>query len=262
MEERLRKYVNRKFRMYPKTRDIVELREELYSMMCDKYEDCIKSGMSKDKSYRKALTFMEDYRLAIREVETGSALAALRKKFLGTIAFSVFYLVLLTGIYLYVSMVALKSFQNTWLIGVGGVFVFLIFIAGNIISYAKMFDMKGLLRGGVGFLFLCFMPLLYVFPSLLLDELYNISVWEYSWLLVPIVVLLWATTDIIIFGKSTGKLFLIGEWLFAGFLLTSIIYLCISYFYGLWSVAWIIYLAYLAVVALAVFISKIKKAGK
>ena len=33
MEMKLRAYINRKFFMYPKTKEIVELREELYSMM-------------------------------------------------------------------------------------------------------------------------------------------------------------------------------------------------------------------------------------
>ena len=260
MEERLRKYVNRKFRIYPKTHDIVELREELFSMMCDKYEDCVKSGMSKEKSYKAALSFMDDYRLAVREVETGSALAILKRKILGTLSFSVFYLLILSGIYLYISMVALKSFDSTWLIGVGGVFAFLIYIAGSIISYAKMFQMPQLCRSGVAFLFLSLIPLLYVFPSLLMDELFRHPVWAYSWLLVPIIVFLWSAADLMIFGSSLKKRALALQWLFAGFVLSTCIYLCVSAIYELWSVAWIIYLAYFAAIALAVFISKTKKA--
>ena len=38
-ERRLRMYINSRFRFYPKTREILDVREELYSMMCDRYYD-------------------------------------------------------------------------------------------------------------------------------------------------------------------------------------------------------------------------------
>ncbi len=69
METKLRKYVNRKFLLYPKTNEIVEVREELYSIMLDKYNDCLDMGITQDECYKKAIEMMADYKEAIREVE-------------------------------------------------------------------------------------------------------------------------------------------------------------------------------------------------
>ena len=51
MEHKLRKLVNRKFALYPKTDKIIEVRDELYSIMLDKYNDCLDSGMSREDSF-------------------------------------------------------------------------------------------------------------------------------------------------------------------------------------------------------------------
>lgn len=82
---------------------------------------------------------MDRYKLAIREVETGSKLVALRKKFIGSLAFSAFYFITFICAYLYISMVTVKSFESTWLIGVGGAFIYLVYLATNALGYAKMF---------------------------------------------------------------------------------------------------------------------------
>jgi hypothetical protein len=256
MEEKLKRYVDRKFRLYPKTREITEFREELYSMMRDKYRDCQNSGLSKQASYKQALTFMENYKRAIREVETGSRLSALRKKFIGFLAFSAFFFIALICVYLYISMVAVKSFENTWLIVVGGAFTYLVYLAANALGYAKMFDMKGLSRGALSFLFLSFVPLIYVFPNLLADVLLGKPMWTYSWLAVPVILFLYILTDLIAFGKSTHKKYLGAEIALAGLVLTSAVYLIVAYFYSLWAIAWIVYLVYLSIVALSFYISK------
>lgn len=259
MKAKLRAYVNRKFLLYPKTHQIIELREELYSMMCDKYDDCQSKGLSAQESYKQALTFMEDYRTAIREVETGSALSALRRKLTALLAFTVIYFIVLTSVYLYVSMVTLGSFEKSWLIGVGGTFIYLVCLSASILSYAKMFGMRKLLRIALGCLFLSFIPLLFVFPSLLCAELLSKNVWPHSWLIVPVIVLIYFVTDLILFGKKTRRVYFSIELAAAGTLLTTIIYLFASYLYNLWNIAWIVYLIYSAIAALAFYISRVKK---
>ena len=107
MENKLRKYINKKFKMYPKTKEIVEVREELYSIMLDKYNDCLQNGESPESSYQYAIEMMVDYKDAIREVETGSSLSALKKKLINLAAISSFYFICLTLIYLFVSMSAM-----------------------------------------------------------------------------------------------------------------------------------------------------------
>ena len=44
MKDELKKYAWRKFRRYPKTKEITDLREELFSMMCDRFDDCVAAG--------------------------------------------------------------------------------------------------------------------------------------------------------------------------------------------------------------------------
>ncbi|MEG0035027.1 MAG: hypothetical protein RR147_06215 [Oscillospiraceae bacterium] len=262
MEQKLRRYVDRKFAIYPKTNEILELREELFSMMRDKYRDYQNSGMSKEKSYKKALTFMDSYKQAIREVEKGSELGALRKKLIGTLTFSALYFIVFTGAYLYVSMVLVKSFERTWLIGVAGAFIYLIYLAATLLSYARMFDMQVFARCMMGFLFFSFIPPIYVFPNLFCMEMLGVSGWAHSWLIIPIILFIYVTADLIVFARKTGKLAFGLELAGAGLLLTTAIYLIVSYFNHMWSVAWIIYLLYLAVAALVFYICKIKSMRK
>jgi hypothetical protein len=256
MKDKLRVYINRKFLLYPKTNGIVELKEELFSMMCDKYDDCQKKGLTKAASYKQALTFMEDYKTAIREVERGSSLEALRKKLVGYLAFTAFYFTIITAVYLFVSMVTLHTFEKTWLIIVAGAFIYLIYFAINMFGYAKMFDMPTFSRISLALLFLSFVPALYVFPSLFLLEAYSKSVWNCSWLIIPVVGFIYIITDLSVFGRKTNKLAFNIELASAGLVCTASVYLFISYIYNLWGVAWIIFVVYLAIIALAVYINE------
>lgn len=256
MKNKLRMYINRKFLLYPKTNGILELREELFSMMCDRYDDCQKKGLTKNASYKQALTFMEDYKTAIREVERGSSLEALKKKLISFLAFSAFYFMILTSIYLYVSMVILNDFEKSWLIVVTGAFIYLIYFSINMFDYAEMFNMHIFSRISLGCLFLSFVPPLYVFPGLYFTVINSKNIWGYSWLIIPVIGLLYLITDIIVFRKKTNKLAFSIELTFAGLLFTSSVYLFISYFFDLWNVAWIIFVVYLAIIALAVYINE------
>lgn len=256
MKNKLRIYINRKFFIYPKTTGIMELREELFSMMCDKYDDCLKSGMPKTASYKQALTVMEDYKMAVREVERGSSLEALRKKTVSFLAFSAFYYMILTAVYLYISMVTVHSFERTWLIIVAGTFLYLIYFSINMFDYTEMFDMRSLSRIFLGCLFASLIPSLYVLPSLYFSVVLGRSIWGLSWLVIPVIGFIYIIADLTVFGKKGNRLAFWWELASAGFLLTSCIYLAISFFYHLWSVAWIVFVVYLAIVALTVFINE------
>ncbi len=256
MKNKLRNYINRKFFIYPKTTGIVELREELFSMMCDKYDDCQMSGQSRTACYKQALTVMDDYKMAVREVERGSSLEALRKKLVSFLAFSAFYFMILTAIYLYVSMVTLVSFEKTWLIIVAGAFLYLIFLSSNMYDYTKMFEMQTLSRVFLGCIFAALIPTFYVLPSLCASVLLSTGIWRASWLVIPVIALIYLVTDLLLFGKKGNRLAFWIELAFAGFVLSSCVYLTISHFYQLWSVAWIVFVVYLAFVALTVFINE------
>jgi len=256
MKNKLRVYIDRKFLLYPKTTGIIELREELYSMMCDKYDDCQKKGLSKYASYKQALTFMEDYKTAIREVERGSSLEALKKKLISFLAFTAFYFMILTAVYLYVSMVTLNSFEKSWLIVVAGAFIYLIYFSINMFDYAEMFNMHTFSRISLGCLFLSFVPTIYVFPGLYLSAISSKNIWGFSWLVIPVICLIYIIIDLIVFARKRNKLAFSIELAFAGLVLTASAYLFVSFIFSLWSVAWILFVVYLGVIALAVYINE------
>lgn len=256
MNIRIDSYLNKKFRLYPKTQEILELREELYSMMNDKFNDCIANGLSEEECFKQAITIMDDYKSALKEIETGSSLSALRKKLSTSLAFSAFYFIVLICVYLFLSLVTFDSFDKTWLIGVGGVFVYIIYFVINMFSYAKMFKLSIFSRIALGGLFIGFVPILYVFPSLILSELYNKNVWVYSWLIIPVILFIYLVSDLLAFGRKRKNIIYKLELIFSGLVFTTALYLIVSYIFNLWNIMWIIYVAYLAIVMLILFIKE------
>ncbi|MDY5940376.1 MAG: hypothetical protein SPJ23_01850 [Eubacteriales bacterium] len=259
MKQKLRKYVLRKFRGYPKTKEIVDLREELYAMMCDKYDDALKKGNSNDEAYREALTLMQGYREAVREVESGSSRAALRKQLVSSLTFSALYFLLLTFLYLFLSLVTFRSFDKTWLTFVAGSFLYLVYFSCSMLWYASRFALSLLKRISVGVLFLSFVPVFFVFPSLICTVLLRKNIWSFSWLSVLVILLVWLIVDLFCFARHSGHIAFVIELITAGLVFTTIIFLALSFRFSLWNVAWLAYVAYLCVVAAAFWISENRK---
>lgn len=191
MEQKLRKYINRKFFLYPKTKAILDVREELYGIMLEEYDVSMHSGMSEEESYQRALEMMSDYKEAIREVGKGNTVKTLASILLGSASAALFYFILLTFIYLFVSTLVVDSFDKTWLILVGGAFAYFTYLSISTYRYARLFDLRILARLGIGLIFLSLIPLFYVFPSLFVFEMYTVSIWDHSWLIVLLIVLLY-----------------------------------------------------------------------
>ena len=147
MENKLRKHINKRFRLYPKTTEILEVREELFSIMVDKYRDCLEAGKTEDQSFQEATDMMVDYKEAIAEVESGSSHSALRRMLVSVAAFTTFYFVALTSVYLFASMVVVRSFERTWLLAVAGAFHTRL-MASAMCSPVRSWRMAGALRKG------------------------------------------------------------------------------------------------------------------
>lgn len=260
MENKLRKYINKKFRLYPKTIEILEVREELFSIILDKYNDCIQTGMNEEQSFREAIELMVDYKEAVREVETGSSLSALKRKAISMAAISTFYFVMLTAVYLFVSMVVVGSFEHTWLIAVGGAFIYLVYFSINAYQYTKLFNLNILSRCGIGLIYFTLIPVFYVFPSLYVAVMGYPSIWGQSWLIIILILLLYIMTDYIVYRKQISTLQRGLHLIAAGFALTTILYLFVSIWFDLWGTAWIVYVLYLALISLAFYIWE--KTGK
>lgn len=256
VEKKIRKYINKKFVLYPKTNEIIELREELYSIMIDKYNDCLHTEMSVEESYKKAIEMMVDYKDAIREVETGNSLNALKKNLISTASISSFYFITLTLIYFFVSMVVIKTFEKAWLIVVGGSFLYLIYFSVIAYKYVKLFNFKSLARWGLAIIYFNLIPILYVLPSLYLSVMYSNSIWNRSWLIVIIIVFLYIMTDYITYRKHISIIERGIRLLIAGLILTTFLYLSVSIWFHLWSIAWILYIVYLSIVSLVFYIGE------
>lgn len=256
MEKKLRKYINRKFFLYPKTDKIIEVREELFSIMLDRYRDCLAGGASKGESFKNAVEMTLGYREAVKEVETGSSMGAWKKNLVGVASFSTFYFLLLTAVYLFYSMWIVKSFQKTWLIPVGGAFLYLLLSALNTYQYARLFNFTALKRWSTAIVFASFIPVFFVFPSLLAAVVYSKSIWGRSWLVSPAILLVYLVVDYYINKKAMSTLERDLRLLAAGLIFTTLLYLMVSMRYNLWGSAWILYVLYLAFVSLAFYITE------
>lgn len=60
MHSKLRMYVESLFDKVQRTKEVVELREEILQNVIDKYEDLIKEGMSEDEAYHTAISGIGD----------------------------------------------------------------------------------------------------------------------------------------------------------------------------------------------------------
>ena len=257
MKEELKKYAWRKFRRYPKTKEITDLREELWSMMCDKYDDCVAAGMEEKEAARQAKELLNDCTAAVRDAELGSSMGALRRLLVGLLTFSAAFMLALTCVYLFLSLVTLKSFDKTWMLIVAGSFVYVLYVAVKLYNYARSFGFRGPTRAAFGGIFLALVPLLYVLPSLASSVLFGANVWGRSWLLVPLIAALWLTADMILYARGTKAFW--WELAALGFLFTTLIFLSFSVFTGAWNVAWLVYVLYLVIVAFAIYFAELRK---
>lgn len=254
MKEQLKKYAWHKFRGYPKTREITELRDELYSMMCDRYDDCIASGMSERESAERARELMNDCKSAVREVELNSSMGGLRRKLIDLLALSAALMLTLTGVYLLLSLVVCRSFDKTWLLIVTGAFAYVVYVAVSLFRYARMFRFTKLTRIAFAGIFLSLVPLLYVLPGLIAGVVCGIGIWSWSWVVLPLLALVYLAADTAMFARTRRALTV--ELAADGFALATAVYLWLSVFHGKWNVAWLVYVLYLAAVAFVIYFAE------
>ncbi|MBO4933663.1 MAG: hypothetical protein J5441_00620 [Clostridia bacterium] len=257
MREELKKYAWRKFRRYPKTKEITDLRDELYSMMCDKYDDLTASGVDESEAARQARELMNDCTAAVREAEVGSSMGALRRMLIGLLTFSAAFMLALTCVYLFLSLVTFGSFDKTWLLMVAGSFVYVVYVAVKLYNYARSFGFSVLTRSAFGGIFLSLVPLLFVLPCLGAKVLFGADWWGRGWLVALLIAALWLTADTMLFARGTKAFW--WELVGLGFLVTTIIFLAFSVFTGAWNVAWLVYVLYLVIVAFAIYFAELRR---
>jgi len=245
-----------KFLLYPKTKEILELREELYSMMCDSYDDYRKSGLPPKECYNRSLEIMEDYRSAVKEVERGGTIEAMRRN---TVLLTLTYFLILTAVFFIVSLVVLDGFQYSWLIVVGGAYLYLFVLSISFFIYGKLFNVRSISRLSLFGLFISAVLLGYAFPSLYISVMGFTSIWSFSWLIIPVILFVYLLLDLLLFGRTGKRGLFWTELTFMSLVLTTAVYLIVSYFYDLWNVAWIVYIVLLAVLSVVFLIATNRK---
>ena len=220
-------------------------------MMCDKFDDCVAQGYSQEESLKKACELMQDCKSAVREIEVGSSLGALRKRMTDLLAFSAVFLMTLTCAYLVLSICVFKTFEKTWMLPVVGAFAYLIYIATSLHSYAKMFEFRGLQRIAFGGIFLSLLPMLYVLPGMVAGIFLGKNIWPTSWLIVILLGIIYLAADITFFVES--KLGFRLELAGLGLGIATLLYLALSMTYGIWNVAWLVYVVYLVIAAFTIY---------
>ena len=127
-------------------------------------------------------------------MEKGSSLGALKRNLIGLIFFSSFYHH--PDPYIpFCEHGYIKTFEKTWLIAVGGAFIYLVYFSASTYGYAQLFNFKRLKRWGILLIYASLVPIFYVFPSLYLSVVYSKSIWRHSWITVLILAFFYIVTD-------------------------------------------------------------------
>lgn len=69
MEDKLRRYIEGLFKDVPSTKNVVELKEEMYQNLMEKYEDLIKEGKGEEAAYNIAVAGIGDINELIDDME-------------------------------------------------------------------------------------------------------------------------------------------------------------------------------------------------
>jgi hypothetical protein len=80
MTDKLKTYLDELFDAVPNTREVREVKDELYDSMLERYEDCLKSGMDEQAAYDSVVDSIGDIHELIEELDTGEYESASSKK--------------------------------------------------------------------------------------------------------------------------------------------------------------------------------------
>lgn len=73
MKERLRSYLDMLFSDVPRSNQSTELKEEVYSNLCDKYDNLINKGMTEEEAYHSTISSIGNIDELLGEIRPGSS---------------------------------------------------------------------------------------------------------------------------------------------------------------------------------------------
>ncbi len=232
--------VERKFSYYPKTKEVLDLKEELISIMIDKYNDL--DGMNEKQKYKECMdVMMSSYKEVLHDLEVQSSNSILKTKILSFSFISTIYFVLAVLIYILVDKLLIHNLSKSSVVIISFVLVYPLLLTIFLERYSKKMNFKVLQRIWYGLSFFTLATLLYVLPNIILSVLFNINKWHPTWLIILTVGYIYLLCDKIKYPHKTPKKRLVRNCLNLGALFT-VIYLIFSILTGLWQLSWLIYL--------------------
>lgn len=235
---KIKKTVDRKFSYYPETKEVLDLKEELLSIMIDKYNDL--HDKTEKQKYKECLEIMSSYKEVLHDIEVEASHPFLKDKLLGFSIFGTCYFLFVVLLYVLISQFVTKNYHRTISIVVVPSIIFSLITTVYILLYCKKMKLEVMTRICLGLSFLSLAISLYVVPNFILTSIFDINIWHPSWLIIMVVGYIYLLVDKLIYPHSSPKKRLIRNCLNL-FAFVSTVYLCVSFLVGYWSFTWLIF---------------------
>lgn len=239
--ERIKKAVDKRFSYYPKTKEVLDLKEELLSIMIDKYND-LETGTENQK-YKECIAIMlSSYKQVLHDLEVESSRKILTDKILGFSIFSTIYFLVIVLVYILVSQFIVESFLSTYFIVLAPTILFLLIISSFIFKYCQKMKHEVMTRVSLGLIFLSLAISLYTIPCFFFVIYKDVNLWHPLWLVFLVVGSIYVVVDSIVYPSKKPLIRLIRICLNTLAIFTTL-YLVISILFGYWHVTWLIFVA-------------------
>lgn len=233
--EKFRKYIDKKFTSYPKSRALDELKEELIATLLERYQEYLSNGLNEEDSYRKAIESIGDCKETVNLIESNidKKTKVLRTRM--AIWGSILYWLTVSTIFLTVSMITQKWIY-TWIIYPVAAAIYLCIALAIVFPKGRSLGKNSRIRISVILSFLIITLGVYFLVS------FFSKMWAITWVIFLIGFSLGMICDAIMIRKSHKTLFSVYFYLIICFL-TSAIYQLITHFEIVKaSLSWLIYL--------------------
>ena len=243
MVERFQRYIDKKFHLYPKSKALEELKEELLGTLIDRYEEYRAEGLTEEESYNKAIASIGEYGATVRELE-GSVGRRVKGWRAGmALSLSFLYWMVVVTTFLVVSVITTK-WHPTWLIIVAGAFIYLTLLLIMTYNKEKSLEKNRNVRAMVLIFFILISLALFIVPSII------IGYWHLNVLTLLLGIFAWLTYDSVVYTKANNRIafkirmyFIISVWTVWLYLAVSFISAFIAGYSGVWTWSWLIFMA-------------------
>lgn len=233
------KTVERKFSYYPETSEVKDLKEELISIMLDKYHD-LTEGTEKQKYKECVSIMMQSYKQVLHDLEIKTSRSVLKDKIMKFTFFSLTYFVLFVAMFLITGEFIIHDYSKASLIIIVPSILYLTLTTYYFWMYCRKMKFEILQRVCMGLFFLTLIGVIYVVPNLCITFYANQNFWHPSWLLILLIGYIYLVADRLCYPLSRPLFRLLNN---CGNILalSTIIFISVSVMIGHWHITWLIY---------------------